>query len=83
MIALKWSGVDLDKNITHVKKAKVENEIKTTKTKAGVRKIIMLPKAKEALINQLEFTKGDEFIFQNPNTNKAWGVVIKLVKHGK
>ena len=78
LIALKWSDIDLEKNITHVKRAKVENEIKTTKTKAGIRKVIILPKAKEALINQLEFTKDSEFIFHNPNTNKAWGSSNKI-----
>lgn len=78
LIALKWSDIDLIKNITHVKRAKVENEIKTTKTKAGIRKIIMLPKAKEALINQFEYTNGSEFIFHNPNTNKAWGSSNKV-----
>lgn len=78
LIALKWSDIDLEKNITNVQRAKVENEIKTTKTKAGIRKIIMLPKAKEALINQLEYTKDSEFIFHNPNTNKAWGSSNKI-----
>ncbi|RTL02320.1 MAG: DUF3596 domain-containing protein [Proteobacteria bacterium] len=78
LIALKWSDIDLEKSITHVKRAKVENEIKTTKTKAGIRKVIILPKAKEALINQLEFTKDSEFIFHNPNTNKAWSSSNKI-----
>ena len=72
LIALKWIDIDFDKNVINIRRAKVENEIKTTKTKAGIRKIIMLPKAKAALLNQLTYTDGSEFVFHNPNTNKAW-----------
>lgn len=56
---------------TYINRAKVENELKTTKTKAGIRKILMFPKAREALMNQLEFTKDCEYVFiiQTPIKN--------------
>lgn len=78
LIALKWSDVDFTNNVTSIKRAKVENEIKTTKTKAGIRSILMFPKAREALMNQLEYTRGCEFIFHNPNTNQDWANSTKI-----
>lgn len=78
LIALKWSDIDFSNGFTYIKRAKVENELKTTKTKAGIRKILMFPKAKEALINQLEFTKDCEYVFHNPNTNKEWANSTKI-----
>lgn len=78
IIALKWEDVNFDDEIILIKRAKVEGEIKTTKTKAGIRKILLLPKALDALINQRQFTGNDEFIFNNPNTNKPWHSSNKL-----
>lgn len=72
LIALKWSDIDFDNGIIHIQRAKVETKMKTTKTKAGIRTIILLPKAKEALIDQMKYTKGSEFIFNSPHTNKEW-----------
>lgn len=83
LIALKWEDINFNDGIIHIKRAKVENEIKTTKTKAGIRKIIMLPSAKEALLNQLQFTKDEEFIFNNPNTDKPWHSSNKLAEAWK
>lgn len=78
LIALKWSDIDFENNATNIKRAKVENEIKTTKTKAGIRSILMFPKAREALINQLEYTRDCEFVFHNPNTNQDWANSTKI-----
>lgn len=72
LIALKLCDIDLDNKIAHIQRAKVEYKIKGTKTKASVRKILMLDKAKEALINQLGFTKDCEYVFHNPYYNSAW-----------
>jgi integrase len=72
LIALKWEDIDFENELIHIKRAKVEKEIKTTKTKAGIRKIVMLPKAKEALLAQLPLTKNCEYVFNNPNTGEAW-----------
>lgn len=73
LIALKWEDINFETGIIHIQRAKVERELKGTKTKAGKRKIVLLPKAREALLAQLEFTKGCEFVFNSPYTNKPWG----------
>lgn len=72
LIALRWSDIDFDNNQICVSQAKIENVIKTTKTKAGTRKILMLPRAREALLEQLKYTENCEIVFNNPNTNKPY-----------
>jgi integrase len=79
LLALEWSDIDLDNETIHVNKAKVCNITKGTKTKAGTRKIMVLPQAQEALRNQFEYTgyKG-EHVFNNPNTNQPWSNSNKI-----
>ena len=72
LIALKWSDIEFDTDTIVITRAKVNGVEKGTKTKAGNRKILMLRLAKEALINQLEYTKDSEYVFHNPNTNKPY-----------
>lgn len=72
LIALKWVDIDFKAMVANISRAKVCNVEKGTKTKAGIRTLILLPKAFEALTMQLKYTNGDEFIFHNPNTNRAW-----------
>lgn len=78
LIALKWSDIDINNSIVHIQRAKVERKEKTTKTKAGIRKILLLPKAKSALQSQMLYTSGEEYVFNNPNTNKPWSHSSKL-----
>ncbi len=78
LIALKWSDIDIGNNIIHIQRAKVEGKEKTTKTKAGIRKILLLPKAKIALQSQMLYTSGEEYVFNNPNTDKPWSHSSKL-----
>lgn len=78
LIALKWEDVDFENEIIHIKRAKVENEIKSTKTKAGLRQILMLAPAKDALQKQYLLSKNSEFIFNNPSTGKAWHNALRL-----
>lgn len=80
LIALKWTDIDFKRGIIHIQRAKVENKIKTTKTKAGIREIFMLPKAREALMEQMKYTSNDEYVFNNPHTNKEWSHSAKI--HG-
>lgn len=72
LIALKWVDVDFNQGIVNVHRAKVCNIEKSTKTKSGVRTLILLPKALEALQNQIFYTQNSEYVFHNPNTNQAW-----------
>lgn len=80
LIALKWQDIDIINGVANICRAKVFNTEKTTKTKAGVRKLILLPKALEALLNQAAYTKNDKrgFIFHNPSTNAPWGNSNKI-----
>lgn len=78
LIALKWADIDFKEKIAHIKRAKVCNVEKSTKTKSGLRTIILLPKAFQALINQLEYTPGSEYVFHNPNTNRPWSSSSKF-----
>lgn len=78
LIALKWADIDFVQGVAHISRAKVCNIEKGTKTKAGVRRLILLPKALEALNNQLTYTKNSEYVFHNPNTNQAWSSSMKL-----
>ena len=52
-IALKWSDINFNDKAANVSRAKVCNVEKTTKTKAGTRTLILLPKAFESMNNQL------------------------------
>jgi len=49
LIALHWSDIDFKTKLIHVKRNIVRGEKKLPKTKSGIRQILMLPKAEEAL----------------------------------
>ncbi len=83
LIALKWCDIDFDNGIINIQRAKVEGKEKTTKTKAGIRKIIMLPKAREALLAQRLFTESEVYVFHNSNTNKPWSHSSKVAEMWK
>ena len=74
LIALKWSDIDFKNGLVNVERARVETTLKTTKTKSGVRKVLLLKPAKEALENQLLLTasNSNEFVFHDLKTNKEW-----------
>ncbi|MDQ5921165.1 MAG: hypothetical protein QG673_1221 [Pseudomonadota bacterium] len=72
LIALKWADIDLKRKIANIHQAKVCNVEKCTKTKSGIRDLVLLPKALEALENQINYTGDSEYVFHNPNTNQAW-----------
>lgn len=73
LIALEWGDIDWNKNVVCVRRNSVRKEIKTTKTSAGQRDVLLLPQAREALDNQKEFTfLGGGRVFHNPRTNQPW-----------
>ena len=72
---LRYSDIDFKNEIIHVNKGSTsEGQQKTTKTSAGERQVEMTPKAKEALINQLQITgnDADQIIFKTPVKLKPW-----------
>jgi integrase len=68
MFALEWSDIDLLKEVINVNKSvsSVDGQVKTPKTKAGIRQVEMLAESKEALLAQLEITKSSTRVFQSP-----------------
>ncbi len=73
LIALRWVDIDFKNNLIFVQRNIILNTEKQPKTKSGIRKVVMLPKAKEALQSQFGFTgQLNDFVFHNPNTNKRW-----------
>jgi integrase len=58
IFALEWSDIDFDLELISVtKSSSVQGLIKAPKTKSGIREIEMTPKAKTALLAQLQITK--------------------------
>lgn len=81
LIALRWSDIDLINNIINVNRNIVHNQEKSTKTTSGVRQVLILPKAREALISQQQINSINEFVFCNPNTGKRWTRDDSIRKH--
>lgn len=81
LIALKWSDIDFNNGVINIQRARVETIIKTTKTKSGIRKVLLLKPARDALEDQLLYTQGKEFVFNNPRTKKEWMFCSVLNKH--
>lgn len=73
LIGLEWGDIDWTANIIRVSRAVVAKKVKSTKTKAGLREVQLLPPAKEALTRQKPFTfLAGGRIFHNPRTNQPW-----------
>jgi integrase len=71
-LALKWENIDLANSRFYVRVAKVRGQEKTTKTSAGLRTVELQEDAKAALLNQLEYTDGKEYVFHDPKTDMQW-----------
>jgi len=85
LIALRWEDVDLVNGMMTIRRAKVRKKVKTPKTKAGRRTVILLAPALEALRAQRSFTQpaGAE-VFLNPRTDAPWlhdGPIRKTAWH--
>lgn len=73
LCALAWRDIDFDKRKASVQNASVVGIIKTTKTRAGKRKVDLNDDALVALNQQKVFTheKG-AFVFEDPKTGQPW-----------
>lgn len=73
LIALEWGDIDWIHGQVRVQRAVVAKATKGTKTKAGVRDVMLLPHARAALENQKEFTfLAGARVFHNPRTGDPW-----------
>jgi integrase len=73
LCALSWTDIDVENRKASVHNASVVGVIKSTKTRAGKRKVDLNDDALTALTSQKMFTfeKG-EFVFEDPKTGKPW-----------
>ncbi|MCX4027887.1 site-specific integrase [Endozoicomonas sp. SM1973] len=73
LIGLTWNKVDLPRGKVLIDQAKVERQMKGTKTgEKGEREIVLFPPALQALTDQLTYTGEGEYVFHNPRTNQSW-----------
>jgi len=73
LIGLRWRDIDWINNMFRVEETIVARETKGPKTEAGIRDVLLLPPAIEALKAQRAYTFLQENrIFHNPLTNKPW-----------
>lgn len=73
LIGLRWQDIDWTQGVIRVEETIVHKETKGPKTEAGIREVMLLPPALEALERQKQYTfskKGR--VFYNPQTNKPW-----------
>ena len=73
LIGLRWADIDWQSQLIHVEETVVAKESKGPKTEAGVRDVLLLPPALEALEQQKQYTfSAGGRVFFNPQTNKPW-----------
>ncbi|BCR05313.1 phage integrase [Desulfuromonas versatilis] len=73
LMALQWGDIDWKKGEVKVQRAVVERMEKTTKTEAGVRSVVLLPPALEALKAQKPYTfLHSDFVFHHPKKGVPW-----------
>ena len=71
-IALEWLDVNWENKTVYINKAKVRDEIKEPKTKAGRRKVNLSENAINALRDQKSYSAHHDCIFLNPKTMAPW-----------
>ena len=91
LFGLMWGDVDWLHAVVRVQRAVVERKVKETKTKAGIRDIILLPSALEALKDQKQYSfVGGDFVFVRPkdrgsfvdyeHLERPWKHILKRAK---
>lgn len=70
LMALEWDDIDFSKGLVHINKAIVLKRLKKPKTKSGIREVMLLPPALQALQAQKPLTFGQyKHVFINPMTD--------------
>ncbi len=91
LFGLMWGDVDWRHMVVRVQRAVVERKVKETKTKAGIRDVILLPSALDALTDQKQYSfVGGEYVFVRPNERgsfvdyehleRPWKYILKRAK---
>lgn len=70
LIALRWDNIHTDHiTVTH---NQVKGDTTTPKTDAGIREVILLPRARDALIEMYKLTGQYEHVFVSKYTKQPW-----------
>lgn len=81
LIALEWGDIDWGLGVVRVRRAWVEKAAKQTKTTSGMRDVMLLPAAVDALQRQKSFTfLAGGRVFHNPRTNTPWETDAQIRK---
>jgi integrase len=84
LYALEWGDIDFLEGQARVSKADVDGVLKTTKTKAGVRDVLLMQPALDALRDQKQYTylaNGRIFDLSNPKVwQKHWAILLRKAK---
>lgn len=91
LFGLMWNDVDWHHMVVRVQRAVVERKVKETKTKAGIRDVILLPSALDALTDQKQYSfVGGDYVFVRPNERgpfvdyehleRPWKYILKRAK---
>jgi integrase len=73
LIALEWGDIDWVREVVMVQRNSVRKEVKSPKTDAGVREIVLLPQSLQALEMQKQHSLlAGGRIFLNPKTGQPW-----------
>ncbi len=73
LMALEWGDIDWVHGQVRVSRAEVDGRVKSTKTAAGERDVLLLPPALEALKAQKHYTFMEgKRVFHYPHTNQSW-----------
>jgi integrase len=83
LMGLEWGDIDWDSGQVHVARAVVERKVKPPKTRAGDRKVLLLPPALAALHSQKKFSLlSSSRVFLNPRTEKPWATDAQIRRTG-
>lgn len=81
LMALEWDDIDWLNGLACIRRAIVYKKEKTTKTAAGLRDVLLLPPARQALEQQKAYTFAEgKRIFHNPQTLKPWETDYQIRK---
>lgn len=81
LIELQWDDIDRQEQRVEVRRAKVRNEIKETKSRAGRRLVDLSDAALRVLDKQRVYSGHQAYVFLNPNTGDGWRTGGSLREH--
>ncbi|MEP2652699.1 MAG: site-specific integrase [Paraglaciecola sp.] len=82
LLGLRWQDIDLDNNLAHIRTNITQGKEKEPKTKGSIRKIELLPEARNALNSIINSEHYDNFrVFIDPKTKTTYKYADGLRKY--